>query len=162
MNPIEDNGATFSDCRKWRYDLWRIWDPSLQRVAFIGLNPSTADETKNDPTVKRCINYAKKWGYGGMHMLNIFGYRATDPKDMKAFSEPIGPDNSSAICTIARECELVICCWGTHGGYLGRGREVLYMLNNFMDVHCLAVTKDGYPNHPLYLKSELNPIPYCQ
>jgi len=157
---IEDNGASFSPCRKWRYDLWRIWDPSLQRVAFIGLNPSTADETANDPTVTRCINYAKTWGYGGMHMLNIFGYRATDPKDMKSVEDPVGIGNTGVVTAIARECELIICAWGTHGGYRGRGKSMYHMLRSMKDIHCLGTTKDGHPKHPLYLKKDLSPIPY--
>lgn len=155
------SGAVFSDCRTWRYSLWRIWNDSLAKVAFIGLNPSTADEEINDPTVTRCINYAKKWGFGGMYMLNIFGYRATDPKKMKGFSEPIGERNNASISYVLgkNDVDLAVCAWGNHGLHLGRGKEMLSFIKG-MDVKicCLDRNKNGMPKHPLYLKSDLEPV----
>lgn len=74
-------GANLSECRRYRFSLWRIWDEALPYALFIGLNPSTADETANDPTITRCINFAKDWGYGGIYMANLFAYRATDPSE---------------------------------------------------------------------------------
>lgn len=101
LNDEWSSGAEFSPCRVWRYALWRRWDfgSRCNMVAFVGLNPSTADESLDDATIRRCINFAKSWGYDGMYMLNAYAFRATDPRDMKAFHEPIGKDND---CTIAR------------------------------------------------------------
>lgn len=155
----EYSDATFSSCRKYRYDLIRTWDPNKKTVSFVCLNPSTADERENDPTVRRCITYAKDWGFGTFHMLNLFAFRATERKDMKAYPEPIGSENDKYILNIANESSLIICAWGADGNHLSRDKEVVRILHKF-DLKCLAVTKDGHPGHPLYLKKDLVPIPY--
>lgn len=147
----------FSPCREYRYTLYREWGEGNRIVAFVGLNPSTADEIKNDPTVTRCINYAKKWGYSGMYMMNIFAYRATDPRVMKAHSEPIGSENDHYLSLVAREADIVVAAWGTHGKHLNRGQAVKNLIPG---LHCLRITKDGHPSHPLYLPSDLVPIEY--
>lgn len=153
---VEGSGAEFSSDRKYRYTLWREWDKSKGTVAFVGLNPSTADETRNDPTVRRCINYAKMWGYGKMFMLNIFGFRATDPKVMKAEKSPVGPDNMQKIMDTVKECDLVVGCWGSHGVHSEQGRLVWDVLNSEgVKVHTFGVTKSGHPKHPLYLSKNL-------
>lgn len=121
---------------------------------FIGLNPSTADEVNNDPTVRRCIGYARDWGYDALCMTNIFAYRATDPQVMKSMADPIGPDNDRALRKMSRSAGIVIAAWGTHGAFAGRHQAVLKMLPN---LHCLRLTKDGFPAHPLYLRSDLKP-----
>ena len=90
-----EKGARFSESRTHRYALWRIWEKGAPMVMFVGLNPSTADETQDDPTIRRCIDFAKRWGYGGLYMLNIFAFRATNPKDMKAAADPVGPDRAA-------------------------------------------------------------------
>lgn len=143
-----DAGAIFSDDRKHRFKLWRIWQPEPRMIVFIGLNPSTADETTNDPTVRRCINYARRWGYGGMFMANIFAYRATDPADMKAAADPIGEHNDSFLNSMVAECETAVACWGTHGAHRERHAEVTGFLSG---LKCFGKTKEGFPRHPLYL-----------
>ena len=153
-------GADFSSCRKWRFSLWRIWEPSKPVVAFIGLNPSTADEVNNDPTVRRCINYAHDWNYGGMYMLNIFGFRATDPKDMKAVDDPVGPGFLDCFLGYIDAAELIVAAWGVHGEYRERGEEVARIVTKRKPLHCLGTTKDGHPKHPLYLKKDLKPVLY--
>jgi hypothetical protein len=132
-----------------------VWDESKERIAFVGLNPSTADEVKNDPTVTRCINYAQRWGYGGMWMLNLFAYRATDPNIMKAQADPVGPENDRSILEVYSQARLSIACWGTHGAHRDRGRQVIAQLPA---LHCLGITKAGYPKHPLYLHRDLVPV----
>lgn len=167
------SGATFSPCRTWRYCLWRRWverpihrsdcdlsppgddDPIVgydngNMVAFIGLNPSTADETADDPTIRRCIGFAKSWGCDGIAMLNLFAFRATDPKDMKAFRSPVGQLNDSAILRVTSKCRMTICCWGVHGGFKNRDSHVKALLFR-KQTFCLGKTKDGHPKHPLYL-----------
>jgi len=150
-------GAVFSPCRKWRYSLWRIWDREKPMVLFVGLNPSTATETINDPTVTRCITYAQDWGYGGMYMGNIFAYRATDPNDMKAFDKPVGLVNDYWLVKMHDEAGLTVAAWGTHGTHLDREKQVLDLLDN---LYCLSVTKQNHPGHPLYLSKKLKPIKF--
>ena len=147
-------GASFSPCRRYRYDLLRAWGPEPFAM-FIGLNPSTADEVNNDPTVRRCIRYARDWGYGGLIMTNIFAFRATDPKVMKACPEPVGPGNDAALIRRAGQAGIVVAAWGTHGAHLERGAVVRNLL---ADLHCLRLTKDGHPSHPLYLPAHLEPL----
>lgn len=155
------SGAKFSPCRKWRYSLWRTWDHEKPKAVFIGLNPSTADEKKNDPTIRRCIGFTKAWGYGTYIMLNLFGFRATDPKDMKACDEPIGQGNDKEIIRLCHRADLIVGCWGAHGGYKDRDLEVLELLGNQdLELYCLGVTKNGYPKHPLYLSGDEFPVRY--
>lgn len=153
----EYSGATFSDCRKWRYVLWRRWDKNNPKmIAFIGLNPSTADETENDPTVRRRIGYAKRWDYGGMYMLNLFAFRATDPKKMKKVQDPVGKDNDRMIAVCAFKADKVVFCWGNHGAHRGRSQEIRKKIG---PAECFGFTKAGEPKHPLYLRAGLETIP---
>ncbi len=153
--------CVFSPCRKWRYTLPRMWkyfkSTPYKTIMFIGLNPSTADEVKDDPTVRRCIQYAKDWGYDGMYMMNIFAWRDTDPKGMKLQEDPIGVDNDNWLKTISERCEQVVFAWGTHGSHKLRATDVIKM---FPNAYCLGKNKDGSPKHPLYLKKNLKLIKY--
>lgn len=154
----EKNGvkstAIYSDCERYRYVLTREWDASKKRVLFIALNPSTATELANDPTVARMMNYAKDWGYGSASVCNVFGYRATDPRDMKAQSDPVGADNDALILGEVAKCEKVIACWGNHALHLGRSMELRPKLGK---LYSLGVNANGEPKHPLYLKKDLVP-----
>lgn len=158
----ERSGAIFSSCESYRYSLWRFWGDSLvlgNAVAFIGLNPSTADEWCNDPTVTRCINFARHWGYDGMVMLNAFAFRATDPRQMKDCLEPIGKYNDTKIQHVVFSAGLVVCCWGNHGTHLGRSTEVRQRLRDVATpVTHLGLTRIGEPKHPLYLRSDTEAI----
>jgi len=155
---ITPSGAQFSRCRRWRYLLWRRWDPSRPVANFLMLNPSTADEFKLDPSCTRARNYAERWGYGGLIVTNIFGWRATDPRVMRSVKDPVGSGNDAAIVRAAREAKIVVCAWGTHGEHLGRGEEVVQLLSREgVSLHSLRVTADGYPSHPLYLPQTLTP-----
>ena len=152
-----ETDAILSEDRKYRYVLSRIWDKSKPTVMFIGLNPSTADETQNDPTVNKCINFAKSWGYGGIYMLNLFAFRATQPEDMFKSENPIGKENNEYIKKYSKICDKVICAWGNDGNYKNRSKEVLEMLDN---IYYIKLNKTGEPAHPLYLKSDLIPIKF--
>lgn len=149
-----DSSADFSDCRTYRYALWRTWGGVNGYCMFVGLNPSTADETLDDPTIRRCIKFAKDWGYSGLCMTNIFAYRATDPKVMKSVADPIGPDNDDWLRDSASQAAVVIAAWGTHGKHMGRADAVKRLLPN---LSYLRLTKDGHPSHPLYLPGNLRP-----
>lgn len=150
------SGAFFSPCRTWRYLLWREWNaPEYQRdVAFIGLNPSTADENTDDPTIRRCIGFAKSWGYDGILMLNLFAFRATDPGVMKLAADPVGPENDAQIVEAVGASSLVVAAWGQHGAYRSRAFDVRHKLLKEFDVKCLGKTKDGHPRHPLYVRGD--------
>lgn len=146
----------FSSCRTYRYALWREWIGGDGYAMFVGLNPSTADETQDDPTIRRCIAYAKAWGYSGLCMTNLFAYRATQPEDMKSATDPVGPENDAYLKTLAEGAGVIVAAWGVHGTHGGRHNAVRAMLPG---LHCLALTKDGHPGHPLYLRKTLTPIP---
>lgn len=149
------NTAYLSHCRRYRYALWRTWDNTKPFVLFIGLNPSTADETSDDPTLVRCINFAKDWGYGGVCMANLFAYRATQPQAMKNASDPIGKDNNKWLKKLSKQAGIVIAAWGNDGTYLGRSYEVQPLIAG---MHCLKINKSGQPAHPLYQPSAAKPV----
>lgn len=146
--------AVYSDCESYRYILERIWDSSKGKIMFVGLNPSTATEMQNDPTVTRMISFAKNWGFGGIIVGNAFSFRATFPEDLRKHSEPIGKDNDRLLKEKVREVEKVVACWGNHGNFLGRSVNLKKL---FSKAECFGLTKSGEPKHPLYLsgKSEL-------
>lgn len=136
--------AKLSDCRKYRYALWRIWDSEKPYALFIGLNPSTAEETKDDRTIRMCINYAKNWGYGGLYMANLFAFRATNPSDMKEAQDPIGPENDAWLKCLAKNAGVIVGAWGNHGVFRGRSKIVTGMLP---DIKCLKQNVTGEPAH---------------
>ena len=157
----EQRSAKFSDCRIYRYHLSQVWDSKKKNLIWLLLNPSTADELQNDPTVERCERRARMWGFGGVEVFNIFAYRATDPKNMKAFSDPIGPDNDLWMEDFAIKSRdaIGIIAWGDHGLHRQRGRSVLDLLiRNRATVYALKVNKSGEPAHPLYLKYDLETL----
>lgn len=146
--------ATFSADRSYRYTLSRIWDDSRPLVLFIGLNPSTADEHRDDPTIGRCCSFAQDWGMGGIVMVNLFAWRATRPEELRLAKDPIGPENDQRVKQALTQCPLRVACWGNHGRYLGRDAAVLQQLP--VPIWCLGQTKQGQPCHPLRLKRETN------
>ena len=152
-----ESGAVFSSDNRYRYGLWRNWNPHGRQVLFIGLNPSTADHEQNDPTIRRCIGFARNWGYDGVLVGNLFAYRATRPEDLRKASKPVGPDNQEWLLKLAAAAELVIACWGNEGSYLNQDQSIQPL---FHEIHCLKVNSTGTPAHPLYLKKFLRPIPY--
>src|SRR5437660_2624361 len=125
-----DSGAVFSRCRRWRYLLWRRWDAARPSANFLMLNPSTADEYRLDPSCTRARRYAERWGYGALIVTNLFGWRATDPDEMKAAREPVGRANDGAILSAARESRIVVCAWGNHGAHLARSFNVTSLLED--------------------------------
>lgn len=151
--------ARFSPCRRWRYALWRRWGEGAL-ANFLLLNPSTADESDNDPTVERCQRRAAMLGYDGLVVTNLFAWRSTDPSALYTTDAPVGPDNDAAILEAASDAALVVCGWGNHGQLSGRGGAVLAMLRQAgVRPHCLAMTGAGEPQHPLYLPYSLVPQP---
>jgi hypothetical protein len=161
MNSLVRNasGAEFSRCRRWRYLLWRRWDEAKPAANFLMLNPSTADEVKLDPSCTRARVYAERWGFGALIVTNIFGWRATDPEEMKSVRDPVGRGNDAAILRAAREAAIVVCAWGNHGSHLERSSKVLeFLKSNAVELSFLRIDKTtGQPAHPLYLPGTLEP-----
>lgn len=151
-------GAEISPCGKYRYRLWRIWDESKPFCLFVMHNPSTADAFMEDPTIRRCMGYAKAWGYGGIYVGNLSPYRATDPKDLKdlPFHELYPVDSMYYINEMIEICQMHILAYGNPM------EKVLGYKPNWSQTgwHYLKLTKDGNPCHPLYLKKDLTPIKF--
>lgn len=152
------SGAELSPDRVYRYRLWRIWSDKSKTLAFIMLNPSTAAEARNDPTIERCVRRARLLGFGVVEVVNLFALRSTQPDALYKHPDPIGPDNDRQIVAVARRSALVICAWGVHGMLNGRGAHVRRMLRDH-DLHhhiaALRMLRCGEPGHPLY-------VPYAQ
>ncbi len=179
------SGADISADGKYRYLLWREWrlsavgrkakwrmfgvkDGAGQELGeplscvFIMLNPSTADAEQDDPTIRRCIGYAKAWGYDRLEVVNLFAYRATDPREVFALSQsgdPVGPRNQEVINQATGDAGMIVCAWGAHGGYMGQDETVLGWLHD-KERYSLGLTKDGKPRHPLYLRADAKPKLY--
>lgn len=149
------NHAVLSPCRNYRYALSRVWDASLPYVLFIGLNPSTADETEDDPTIRRCIGFAKSWGYGGLVMANLFAWRATEPAEMMRQDDPLGEKNDAWLVELASNAGVVVAAWGNDGSFLQRSAHIRALVT---DLHYLKLNSTGEPAHPLYLKQTLTPV----
>jgi len=156
--PRMQKSAILDATKKYRYVLGRQWgeDPK-NMVNFVLLNPSIADDKVDDPTVKACVEFARRWGFDALVMTNLFAYRATDPRDMRSCEVPQGPNNDAYIEHVAKSAKRVIAAWGTHGTHCGRDQEVLKILRGVSKVYCLDVTKSGQPKHPLYIKRSTEP-----
>jgi hypothetical protein len=150
--PDQASGAFFSPDRQHRYLLWRTMGKTGSSVLFIGLNPSTADETANDPTIQRCLGYARDWGCSRLLVANLFSFCATKPEDLKRADFPVGPDNDTWLASASQHADLTVVAWGNNGRWRGRQEEIAPLLVN---PQCLGITKLGAPRHPLYVTANL-------
>jgi len=146
-----DSGAVISEDGRYRYSLWRSWDRSVEPLTFVMLNPSTADALADDPTIRRCVRFARDHSFGGMRVLNLYAYRATNPRDMFRAVDPVGPENDSHFGDLGATTQ-VIAAWGAHARP-DRVRQVLRILEG-KPVYCLGVTQAGAPRHPLYVRAD--------
>ncbi|MCA9117393.1 MAG: DUF1643 domain-containing protein [Planctomycetaceae bacterium] len=154
--------CAFSRCRTYRYRLEIHWSDG-PCINWLMLNPSTADEVANDPTVERCERRSRAWGYGRMIVTNLFGLRATDPAWLRKVEDPVGPRNNHHIIKAALEADQVMVAWGNHGRIGGRSAKVCRLLERKnLDLHTLRVSKTGEPAHPLYLSYDLTAIEYLR
>lgn len=151
--------AYLSPCRTWRYSLTRDVAPLTGEgtVTFVGLNPSTADETQDDPTIRRCIRFARDWGYARLKMLNLYAYRATDPRELRAAADPIGPENDHVLSVVFGGSDLIVAAWGCHAEPERVAEVMAWPIRPRV---CLGLTKDGAPRHPLYVRADTKPIPF--
>jgi hypothetical protein len=153
--------ALISPCGLYRYWLSREWDPGAEKLAFIMLNPSTADAEVDDPTIRRCMAFARRDGFGGIVVANLFAFRATDPAALKTAADPVGPDNDiglrlNLLTSPIRAADLVVAAWGANCRIRGeRDKAVRRMAaDGGVTLHHLGLTKDGHPKHPLYIKGD--------
>lgn len=152
--------ALYSPDERYRYALTRVWADG-PRVLFVMLNPSTATEVQNDPTVERCERRARTLGFGSFAVANIFAFRATDPRVMRAEPDPIGPANDATILDLAATSSQILCAWGTHGAHLQRGTCVRTLLRaTGKDLFHLGLSQAGHPKHPLYIGYDQQPQPW--
>lgn len=152
--------AVMSGDQKYRYSLQRTWaEDDSKLCAFIGLNPSTADQNTDDPTIRRCVRFAQDWGYESLVMLNLFAWRDTDPKAMMVQNNPVGAFNDQMLTYWAQRAELVVCAWGNHGVHKKRSDSVVGLLKG-IELKCFKITKAGQPIHPLYQRADALPVPY--
>lgn len=155
MDLFINKGAEFSECRRYRYALWRIWDDSMPKVMFIGLNPSKANETTDDPTIRRVHRFAIEWGYGGFYMLNLYAWVTPYPGELLNCEDPVG-NNDEWIEKIAGKCDKVIFAWGSGEMAESRASIMAEKLDGFVLKH----NKNGSPRHPLYVPSGTKPVKF--
>lgn len=143
------SGAKFSSNRAYRYLLWRTIAPGDRAILFICLNPSTADESKDDPTIRRCVGFARDWLYSKVLVANLFAFRATKPCDLKLAGDPVGPENDVWLKSVSEFSGVTVAAWGNDGLWQGRSNNVVHLLRK---PYCFGLTKLGAPKHPLYIK----------
>lgn len=158
------SSAKLSDCGTYRYWLERRWGDTAPMV-FVMLNPSTADATEDDPTIRRCRSFAEREGAGGLIVVNLFALRATNPAELQKHDEPVGPDNvqnvGQALLLAAITRGYVVCAWGAHDMATREARRLRRRASDCcVELRCLGLTKAGAPRHPLYLKSDAPLVPY--
>lgn len=141
--------------RLYRYTLWRRWSVGKRYVQFIGLNPSTADESSNDPTIRKCVKFARIWGFDAMCMTNLFAFRSTDKRVMMRFADPVGYGNDRWLTTIAENASIIVAAWSRDGAFNNRSKHVCNLLAE-RDLYCLRITQTQ-PWHPLYLPDATRP-----
>ena len=150
---MSDGWAYFSDDRKYRYLLGRRISDSPGRLLFIMLNPGTADETHNDPTIRRCIGFTERWGYGLLEVVNLFAFRTSYIRELRRAIDPIGSNNDEWLRSALMTAERVVLAWGNHGAFMNRSQQVRRMASNATQPYHLGLNKTGEPKHPLYLPS---------
>ena len=154
----EQSGATISECGLYRYHLWRRWHPDLPTMCFVLQNPSTADESADDPTIRRCVAFAKRDGFGGISVRNVFALRATDERELLTHADPFGPENAEHL-TAARNVSIMtrlVVAWGNRV----EDKRLRSYYQNAASIcraqkpYCLGVNRSGEPKHPLYLRAD--------
>jgi hypothetical protein len=156
---VYDSGAVLDRSGTYRYTLWRCWDASGPRAGFILLNPSAADATRDDPTLRRCMAFAHAWGFGGVQVVNLFAFRTPNPDHLRTAADPIGPENDRYVLEASRRCALLVAGWGMCATADQRAKDVLSLLAE-QEIYCLGYTKSGSPRHPLYMRGNVCPLPF--
>lgn len=155
VSELVKTDAIISECEKYRYELSRIWDESKDLCAFIMLNPSTADASEDDPTIRRDMGFARSWGFGGIVVFNLFAFRATSPGDLKKAGRPFGQENYNYLLKAIKYPQ-VIAAWGTQAVAVDPNlvEDWTNRLKKAGNCFHLGLTRGGHPKHPLYLRSD--------
>ena len=154
------SGAQFSDDRLYRFKLWRCWDEGLPSLGWILLNPSTADAAEDDPTIRRCVGFARRWGFGGVVVANLFGWRATAPAELATPKDPVGralPGVAYSPWEMLWTCSTVVAGWGAAAESPFVSKRVMQVACSDparRQLFCLGRTKGGHPRHPLYVRGD--------
>lgn len=162
--------AVLSECGTYRYSLKRSWGSYLlgsPSCVFVMLNPSTADHSKDDPTIRKCVKFADRWGFDCLEVMNLFALRATDPKIMMRHSKPVGIDNDFHIRGAVADAGKIICAWGVNGSHMNRSKEVLNLINDakphHVEIEALRISPTtSQPWHPLYIPDATEPLTMWQ
>lgn len=162
MKPLPPGAAILSEDKRYRYTLIRHVAHNKRLATFIMLNPSTADATQDDPTIRRCMSFAEDWYCGQLAVVNLFAFRATKPNEMRRAADPVGLDNDIYIARLARRATVLICAWGALGSFRNRDRDVMKLLSLSPKIRpmCFGTTIEGFPRHPLYVAGDTRLIPY--
>jgi len=153
--------AEISLCLKYRYSLAREWAAGT-RCLFVMLNPSTADAFADDPTIRRCIGFARAWGHGALEVVNLFALRSTDPAALRTAADPVGPNNDAILLEAARRADLVVAAWGKDPMARARAARVTALVTRHHAMHCLVKNADGSPKHPLYVAADTALVPFAE
>ena len=154
-------GAVFDTTRTYRYSLWRQWQPLGAKIVFVMLNPSTADDRTNDPTIRRCIGLAQSWGYGALEVVNLFARMTSQPHTLRQIADPVGAECDRYLLTAVHQAKTVVVAWGNWGNWRQRDRAVLNLLGD-RAVFCVGVNRSGQPRHPLYVRQNVQPVLYLR
>ncbi len=164
VNDPRASGATFDETGAYRYALWRVWDTDGPSIVFVMLNPSKADAESDDPTIRRCVGFARAWGYGALTVVNLFAFRAACPRTLHQTADPVGPDNDRHLRDALASAPTVVFAWGNHGGLHERDRAIGALLlresKQPSAALCLGTTGVGQPRHPLYVRADTVPYPF--
>lgn len=152
-------GAIFDPTGAYRYLLWRSWDEFAPRLGFVMLNPSRADAVLDDPTIRRCVGFARSWNFGGLEVVNLFAYRTAQPIELRRVNDPIGTENDAYLTSLSQRVDQIVLAWGNGGKLQNRDRSVLSLLSP-APLCCLGTTRSGQPRHPLYLRRDVMPKPF--
>lgn len=156
----ENVEVLFDETKTYRYLLTCSWGAGEGTVTFVMLNPSIGDEERCNPTMKRCVDFARDWGYRSMHVVNLFSCISVKPTGLLEIDDPVGANNDAHIVQAAAGSDLVVFAWGAkYGDIGGRDQEVAALLRD-VPLHCIGKTKHGHPRHPLYLKKNLKPVAF--
>ncbi|MBW4469489.1 MAG: DUF1643 domain-containing protein [Stenomitos rutilans HA7619-LM2] len=155
-------GAEFDATGHYRYLLWRSWNEQAARVGFVMLNPSRADAVVNDPTIRRCLGFARSWGFGALDVVNLFAYCTAQPKELRQVADPVGHENDRYLAQLAQRVDRIVLAWGNDGCLQSRDRAVMALWSDRTPVYCLGITKRGQPQHPLYLRRDIQLMPWLQ
>lgn len=155
-----NRGAEIDPTGVYRYRLWREWDLNLPWVGFVMLNPSTADATVDDATIRRCIGFARAWGYGALEVVNLFCCRTKNPATLRRVVDPVGPEGDRYLLQMNQRTQAIVFGWGNHGGWQNRDQAAIQLLGAKETVYCLGVTQLGHPRHPLYLSRDTALMPF--